>query len=243
MLKKQNTVRNILILFVLMVITLGAIFYLQDAGNPVRTFYFADAEDSFQKVFPLSSEEDRFSYTAYIPSELSGSLRIFFTDGDTMVLDGKEYKNGDPLSDAEEGIPYSFTLSSSKIKGTIRFLCSDHVSSLYIVVPDNVMKAVDASRTHSIEGNAEFCAVGQDGSDPVRGACKIKGRGNTTWRNTDVKKPYNLETEQDVALFGMGAQRKWSLIANLFDGSELRNKIALDTAVALHIADSGPRGA
>ena len=232
MLKKQNTLRNIMILLALLVITLGAIYSLRDAGKPVQMFYFADAEDSFQKVFAVCPEDDRFTYTAYIPTELSGSVRIFFTGDDAMTLDGREYKNGDLLSETEEGTAYAFALHSSGIKGTIRFFFSNRVPSLFIAVPDDVMKAVDTSRDHSIEGNAEFYAVGDD---PVRGTCKIKGRGNTTWRNTDVKKPYNLETDADVSLFGMGAQRKWSLIANLFDGSELRNKIALDTAVSLHM--------
>ena len=52
----------------------------------------------------------------------------------------------------------------------------------------------------------------------------INVRGNST--STAQKKPYNIKFNSKLDLFGMGAAKKWSLLANTFDKSLLRNQIA-----------------
>lgn len=53
---------------------------------------------------------------------------------------------------------------------------------------------------------------------------KIRGRGNSTW-NFD-KKPYKLKFESKTDLFGNGAAKTWTLIANYYDRSLIRNELA-----------------
>ena len=53
---------------------------------------------------------------------------------------------------------------------------------------------------------------------------KIKGRGNTSWKNN--KKPYNLKFDTPVDLFGNGAAKRWSIISNHTDYSLIRNYLA-----------------
>lgn len=70
---------------------------------------------------------------------------------------------------------------------------------------------------YSIEGNS--------------GRCRIRGRGNTTWKTREfVKKPYLLKLDDAAPLLGMNAARKWVLIANTADKTMLRN------AYAFHLA-------
>lgn len=57
---------------------------------------------------------------------------------------------------------------------------------------------------------------------------RVKVRGNST-ANT-VKNPYNIKFENKKTVLGMKGTRKWSLIANLFDKSLIRNKLASDFA-------------
>lgn len=77
------------------------------------------------------------------------------------------------------------------------------------------IKYVDA--VYSIEGNS--------------GKCRIRGRGNTTWKTRElVKKPYLLKLNTAASLLGMEAARKWILLANTADKTQLRN------AYALHLA-------
>ncbi len=54
----------------------------------------------------------------------------------------------------------------------------------------------------------------------------VKVRGNST--SGTVKQPYNLKFENKMKLLGMKGTRKWCLIANLFDKTMLRNKLAAD---------------
>lgn len=54
---------------------------------------------------------------------------------------------------------------------------------------------------------------------------KIKGRGNSTWTESD-KKPYKLKFSEKVDLFGNGKSKTWTLIANFQDNSGIRNYLA-----------------
>lgn len=53
---------------------------------------------------------------------------------------------------------------------------------------------------------------------------EIKGRGNGTWIRE--KKPYQIKFEKKVNLFGMGKARKWYLLANKMDDTNLRTEAA-----------------
>lgn len=60
---------------------------------------------------------------------------------------------------------------------------------------------------------------------------KIKGRGNTSWKND--KKPYHLKFNEAVDLFGNGAARTWNLIPNHTDYSMIRNYLAYSAAAKM----------
>lgn len=55
-------------------------------------------------------------------------------------------------------------------------------------------------------------------------SARIKGRGNSTWSRP--KKPYRLKFDKKVDLFGHGANKDWTLIANYVDPSQIRNYLA-----------------
>lgn len=53
---------------------------------------------------------------------------------------------------------------------------------------------------------------------------EIKGRGNATWLQD--KKPYQLKLSQKADLLGLGKQRKWILVSNYWDDTNLRTDTA-----------------
>ena len=53
---------------------------------------------------------------------------------------------------------------------------------------------------------------------------QVKGRGNGTWERE--KKPYQIRFSEKVDLFGMGKAKKWVLLANAMDATNLRTKAA-----------------
>ena len=61
----------------------------------------------------------------------------------------------------------------------------------------------------------------------------IRGRGNSTWEAP--KKPYKVKLAKKTDLFGMGKNKHWCLLANFYDKSLMRNKLAYDLAAAIEM--------
>ncbi len=59
----------------------------------------------------------------------------------------------------------------------------------------------------------------------------IRGRGNTTWALP--KKPWNIRLNDSSALLGMPTAKRWSLLANYYDWSQVRNRIAMEAGQKL----------
>ena len=59
----------------------------------------------------------------------------------------------------------------------------------------------------------------------------VKGRGHTTWGRP--KKPYQIKFDSKVDLLGLGKAKKWILLANDLDVTNMRNDIALAMAEML----------
>lgn len=68
---------------------------------------------------------------------------------------------------------------------------------------------------------------------------EIKGRGNATWAQD--KKPYQIKFEEKVDLLGLGAGRKWVLLANYLDDTSLRNAVSFGVAEMIGM-DFAPQG-
>lgn len=62
---------------------------------------------------------------------------------------------------------------------------------------------------------------------------EVKGRGNSTWRQN--KKPFQLKFDEKTELLGMGKGKKWVLLANYLDETELRNATAFEIGKMLEM--------
>ncbi len=94
---------------------------------------------------------------------------------------------------------------------------------LHIEAPENLAKQYADGTVTVIEEEKSFTA-------PIQ----IELRGNST--SEAPKKPWNIKFEESVSLFGMEEGRKWSLLANAFDKTMLRNKLALDFGLDIGLA-------
>ena len=110
---------------------------------------------------------------------------------------------------------------------------SANVPAMFVDVRSGSMEHI-----HQEKGNSEAGSMriyNADGTLNFSGSFdSLKGRGSSTW--TQEKKPYNLELSGNSNLLGMGAAKKWVLLANAMDPSSLRNKLVLDFAGALGMA-------
>ena len=77
--------------------------------------------------------------------------------------------------------------------------------------------------------NAQITLTDTDGSQ-LSDAVLFKVRGNTTAMTSVKKKAYTFKFDKKKELLGMGKGKKWVLIANAFDPTQLRNYIAFNIA-------------
>ncbi len=56
----------------------------------------------------------------------------------------------------------------------------------------------------------------------------VRGRGNSTWNVHETKISLKLKLSEKESLFGMDESRHWYLLANYYDVTHLRNKLAYD---------------
>jgi hypothetical protein len=80
----------------------------------------------------------------------------------------------------------------------------------------------------------------KDGGVLSAGITDVKGRGNSTWSNTNLtlpgswygtavnKKPYSIKFAAKTSVLDMPKHKRWNLLANLFDKSLLRNEVGLE---------------
>lgn len=79
------------------------------------------------------------------------------------------------------------------------------------------------SKDDWLEG-VEMSIYNPDGTLDYSGPLSMKGRGNTTW--DCPKKPYALKLDKKDKILGMPKHKRWVLLANYYDKSNLRTEIA-----------------
>ena len=120
---------------------------------------------------------------------------------------------------------------------TLIIMKSANVRSLFYVSDDAENKGrpwVDASKDNKAKGNMSL--VGLDGavehSDKIT---EIKARGNSTFTRSD-KKAYQFKLDKKVDLINNNkkeANKKWILLANMFDATLIHNSITFRLAMDL----------
>ena len=172
--------------------------------------------------------------TLYLPGKADVSRLCFSWDDPavTVKADGEVYESGTaPVPAAGESRTYQILKGKAVSLVTIKTVQgSAAVEPMFLELDESLgtIDAMNSDETHETPcyGNVHF-----DGAD---NAVSIKGRGNSTWGLP--KKPYNITLKDDAELIpGAGKAEKWSLLANYFDNSLIRNKIAMDLASQLGI--------
>ncbi|MCR5686972.1 MAG: CotH kinase family protein [Lachnospiraceae bacterium] len=102
----------------------------------------------------------------------------------------------------------------------------------------SVFSALNASADKNIicDGNMHICVGEEDskengwyreylsasGDGSYKTTASLQGRGSTSW-DVDRKRSYSLRLKRSENLLGLGKNRNWNLIGNVFDRSLIRN--------------------
>ena len=184
----------------------------------------------------------------YLPCGADTSAIMLAWDDAKLKLydqNGTEVYSGQaPVGVAGESITYKAVKENQSADIKITTMeGSSGVQSMFINI-DEDMGTVDAMNNDPDHETDCYGTLTQLTSGKAKDYyISIKGRGNSTWDM--VKKPYNLTfyktsdyngKKDSVKLISDGKKsKKWSLLANYFDTSLLRNKVAMDLAKELGI--------
>ena len=161
----------------------------------------------------------------YLPAGIAfEELAPSFT-AEKAEVDGKAIVSGKKTELFSGEGPFNVTLDD--VSFSLRVLPSSDLPALLIETESGSLDAVHADKAHKEGGTLTVLEHGRCtlSAEPL---AYIRGRGNSTWEQE--KKPYNLKLEKKKNLFGMGAAKKWCLLANAIDPTLLRNAAAYSLA-------------
>lgn len=199
-----------------------------DDDNTVITTQVA--RDGKKYLF-LPSSADLKNLVLYFDAE---SLELSADNGTETITSGAAFdltafctaKNGE----------YTVTLSDGT---ALTIMKSANVRAIFYVSDDPVnygITWVDAVKGNEAEGN--MSVVGLDGEvEHTDKITEIKARGNSTFTRSD-KKAYQFKLDKKVDLINNNkdeANKKWILLANMFDATLIHNSITFQLAMDLNM--------
>ena len=189
--------------------------------------------------FRLTEDDETGILYAYVPAEMNEQLCVFLNSKQTLRIEGDDvsgtFGSGDTLPAFAENAQYTFTVGNQEggeeESGTVVFLYTENVPSMYIDTVSGSMESVDSDKKHETSEAASYRIYMTDGEQDSSGMCEIKGRGNSTW--SLAKKPYNLNLNAYNSLLGMSSSTKLALIANFWESTQTRQYYAFEAAQRL----------
>ena len=208
---------TLLLIFVVIFVTekesTGSLQFQIERGATTQNITVFDGEDG--------------NYYVFLPSYSSmEDVRMILPFGQTYSLNNVQLSNGMSCEIFELEQPYQLSVDDMEV-AILWFYQSRNVATMYI---DTV--SGDMQKIHEDKNYEEFASMVlhlPDGSvNYVDKRCKLKGRGNSTWACD--KPPYLLTLSDNGDLLDMGSAKKWVLLANAYDETNLNNKLIFDLA-------------
>lgn len=184
-----------------------------NAQSGVRYFFLPNTADDLKVELYNNYGDDAVVNGVTIAPYTSAAVN--YTDGEQMSVQvaDRSYKLIIRKSDSEASVYVNDTTNS-------------YVDVDGIVQETDLYSFLIQNKQNSVKGSA--CAIAGSSGVSETTLKKIKGRGNTNWRETD-KKPFNL-TFNDMTTIGHTTNKKFSFVSNAKDSTLLRNSIMYDFA-------------
>lgn len=223
---KRN--KPVILLLTVLLIAIAVVFGRNEIG--MRNFPFSVIVTSDGVQEELLSMKQGGEYYIFLPSYAEEDNMLICTNPIYNVfIDGQQLTRNQPCSDFPVNTKLELYFRSMGNEGyeTVTFVQSRNVPTMYIDVPSGNMEYI-----HAKKGNVEAASVRlytADGTLNYSGTAEsLKGRGNATWEAE--KKSYSMQLLREANFLEMGQAQRWILLANAYDSSHIRNKLAYDAA-------------
>lgn len=200
-------------------------------------FVFSKVEITETLHFRLCSNDYTAELSIYESEE--GCLYVFLPSYAQMdhlelvVPKGMDAALGDiPLTDGMNcesfalEMPYAYRVDGRYV-ADLFFYRSANVATMFVETATGSMEKIHEDKNYSEPAHIRVVTADGEVECYDRNAL-LEGRGNATW--TWEKRPYLMKLSSEKGLFGMNSAKKWVLLANAYDETNLNNKIVLDLA-------------
>lgn len=174
------------------------------------------------------------------PTASDSEVELYNSFDNSVIINGVEIKpNTSAIVSYTIGERTTALVENSSTSSYVEFYKSDSEVSLYVndttgvytdsngnTVETDFFSFLTANKENAVNGAQ--CTIIDDCGINDTTLKKIKGRGNSTWRDSD-KKPFNINFDSKTSIGGISS-KKFSLLANAKDGTLLRNRIMYDFA-------------
>ncbi len=198
-----------------------------------------DAWQKWMKDYAGIYAEEGVRYF-FLPKTSDSSLIEIYNgyNEDAIIGDTEVRSHTSAFVDYTEGEPISVTVGADR-NYTLKVYKSDAEASLYINDTTNSYEDAEGNIQETdlwsflVQNKENSCStatysiVSESGVEDGN-LKKIKGRGNTNWKESD-KKPFNINFN-DMTTIGHTTSKKFSLVANPKDSTLLRNTIMYNLA-------------
>lgn len=177
-----------------------------------RCGYFESHKVDYSVLNSLIGQVSKYYETYYAPATVALIRPILESKDLNLTQEAVDY-NANLLSNALANISYNVT----------------DVPVVFIEKIGNLNREYTEARIFIsyLDENGNSCV------EAIEYDATMKIRGNSTAKAE--KYPYNIKFSSKVDLFGMGAGKKYCLLANLFDQTLLRNSLAIEFSQAVDI--------
>ncbi|MGI6004267.1 MAG: CotH kinase family protein [Christensenellales bacterium] len=241
-----NGKRLMIIVSCLLILVLGTGAVILFEGyfigySPINSLAFIVRNKEMDETINIWHEPSDGNYYVFLPSH--ARLQDVSIKGlpisSSLTINGNRYHQTQTLSNLSPNVKYPIKIlnlnGTVADVGTIIFMQSANIASMFIATQSGGMDRVHASKNNKERGQATLFT--HEGTVDYSGEMKhIKGRGNSTWRL--AKKPYFIQLNSAQNLLGMGLSKNWILLANYIDRSYIRSKLAYSFAQKIGLAQT-----
>ena len=210
----------------------GGVYAHADAGSnspqawQIWTNYEGmNASSNTKYIFlPATANDSKVElYNNYTDSITAGGVTI--AAGTSAIVN---YTDGASMTVRRGSTSYSLIIRKSDAEASVYVndTTNSYVDANGVTQNTDLYSFLIQNKQNSCS-TADVSVVSESGTVDTK-LKKIKGRGNTNWRDTD-KKPFNL-TFNEKTTIGHTTSKKFSFVANAKDSTLLRNSIMYDMA-------------
>lgn len=224
----------LLLTLIILFIISGNILSTQNdlVGNYDGSFTVSSSENPQVSVNAWYNPKDQKYYLFLPPSFNLEDVNIDFGKYDYATIDGTPIHGGETTNILKNNTEYRAKIGYYDL--TLVILQSTNLPSIFINTASGGLDDIHSDKSFKESGELTLINNEEVVLDNIK-LKYIKGRGNTSWSKSGDKKPYNIKFRDDIDVLGMGAAKKWVLVANTFDSTLAKNLLALNIAENLHL--------